>query len=95
MFFGGPSGHGLASQSYSQSLALPGLDGPSLTADERVFIRSVSTVVLPVTQLVGLHTSLVLTVVLPQGAAGLRSWGGKELTSTMAPGFGMEVSWGG
>lgn len=55
----------------------PSLDGPSLTADERVFIRSVSTVVFTVTELVGLHTSFVLAVVVPQGAPGLRDWGGK------------------
>lgn len=55
----------------------PALDGPSLTADEWVFIRSVSTVVFTVTELVGLHTSFVLAVVVPQGTPGLRDWGGK------------------
>lgn len=51
------------------------LGGPSLTAGEWVLIRSVPTVVLAIAQLMGLHTGLVLAVLVSPEAAGLGTCG--------------------
>lgn len=56
-----------------------------LTAGGRVLVGTVPTVIFPVAQLLGLHTRLVLAVVLPLGAAGLGVWEGEGQLITPAP----------